>query len=213
MDRIEADTTIRTTVLTGAGPAFCSGMDLKEFASGERRRSDRPSIFRYVRAKPLIAAVNGPAVGGGFEIVLSCDLSIVAERARFGLAEVQRGLVPGGGGTFRLARRAGVGVATHMLLTGDLIDASDAVRLGIATKVVPPGQLMEVATGLARRVASAAPLAVTAVLDLTRRVYSPEEDDLWETTATRTAIVNSSADAREGARAFLEKRLPVWRGE
>jgi enoyl-CoA hydratase/carnithine racemase len=213
LDRIEADPSIRATVVTGAGAAFCSGMDLKEFRSGERRRGDRPTIFRYVRTKPLIAAVNGPAVAGGFEIVLACDLSIVAEGARLGLAEVQRGLVPGGGGTFRLARRAGVGVATQMLLTGELIDADEAVRLGIASKAVAPEELMEVATTLAKRVAGAGPLAVAAVLDLMRRVYSPEEEALWEMTSAQTSRVNSSADAKEGAQAFLEKRTPVWRGE
>jgi enoyl-CoA hydratase/carnithine racemase len=210
---VEADPGIRAWILTGAGSAFCAGADLKERlhrAPGPQRST--PSFFRLIRRKPVIAAVNGPAVGGGFELVLACDLAVAARSAVFSLPEVRRGLVPGGGGSFRLARLVGPRRATELLLTGASIDAGRSAALGIVNRVVADESLIDSAIELGRQIVKGGPLAISAVLDLSRGALDGPESNLWARTDEVSRGVGMSADAAEGALAFVEKRAPVWRG-
>jgi len=217
LDRFEADPEALVAILTGSGDlAFCAGMDLKAFAAGEG-----PSILegpggfagftRYPRTKPCIAAVNGAALAGGCEIVLACDLVVAAEHARFGLPEVKRGLFAASGGVLRLPRLIPRARALELLLTGDFIDAQTAHELGLVNQVVPPGQLLETARALALRICANAPLAVRETLALARAVFSLPEEQLQAGNDAAWARIAASEDAREGPRAFAEKRPAVWK--
>jgi len=198
----EADPEVRVVIVTGAGSVFCAGMDLRAFAA----RGDFSALTWFYHegiGKPTIAALNGPAVAGGFELALACDLMVAAEEARVGIPEVKRGLYAAGGGT-TLAQRIPLGVALELGLTGDPITARRAAELGLINAVVPADQLLAAAIGLAERIAPNAPLALSMTKRLIRerRWGTPEE----------TRSVFGSADAREGAVAFAEKRAPAWTG-
>ena len=198
----DADPDVRAVILTGAGPVFCAGMDLKAFAAG----GDMSALTWFNRegiGKPTIAALNGPALAGGFEIALACDLMVAAESARVGIPEVKRGLFAAGGGT-TLAERIPMAVALELGLTGDLIPARRAAELGLINAVVPDDQVRTAAIELADRIAQNAPLAVAMTKKLIR-------ERRWGT-AEETHSVFGSADAREGAIAFAEKRKPSWAG-
>jgi enoyl-CoA hydratase len=216
VDEFDARPDVRVIVLTGAGEVFCAGMDLKGFLAGDAPvvagrgfggLTERPPD------KPVIAAVEGYALAGGFELVLSCDLVVAAQTAKFGLPEVRRGLVAGAGGLLRLPRRIPYHLAMEVALTGDRIPAPQLHRAGLINRLVPAGQALAVATELARRLSRNAPLALAA----TKRVVVESAD--WpsaEEFARQneiTAPVFGSADAREGAAAFAEKRPPAWRGQ
>lgn len=220
----ELDDDVRVVVLTGAGDkAFCAGADLKAIMRGERiipEGAERAKwglagfVGHYI-GKPTIVAVNGPAIGGGTEIALAADLVVAADTATFGLPEVQRGLVAGAGGAFRLTRQVPLRVGLEMLLTGDPITAHRALELHLVNQVVPAEQLMDAALALAERIAANAPLSVQA----TKRIAlghvdgdNPAEVPLWEQTTRQMLSVNGSEDAMEGPRAFAEKRAPVWKG-
>ncbi|MEY2967246.1 MAG: crotonase/enoyl-CoA hydratase family protein [Ilumatobacteraceae bacterium] len=201
---------VRAIVLTGAGEKiFCAGMDLKAFAAGE----DLAKIglgFAALRdsKKPLIAAVNGHALAGGFEVVMGCDLIVSVDTARFGIPEVKRGLFAAGGGV-RLPARIPLAVAMEMGLTGDPISADRAKELGLINEVVPAGKLMEAAMALAARVTANGPLAVQATKELMlAEIGSGDPKKMGELQRT----VFSSEDAKEGAIAFAEKRAPQWKG-
>jgi enoyl-CoA hydratase/carnithine racemase len=216
---IEDDPAIRVVVLTGAGEqAFCAGADLKELAAGsapgERSTADGGFAgFVFARREKLwIAAVNGAAVAGGFELVLACDVAIASTAARFALPEVKRGLAATAGGVWRLPRAIPRGVALEMIATGDAIDAQEALRLGLVNRVVDPAQLMPEALGIARRVAANAPLAVRASLALARRAADADDATLRAEAAPNALAVLASDDAREGPRAFAERRAPLWTG-
>lgn len=202
-------------VITGAGSTFCAGMDLKAFLAGERPSiPDRgfAGLAERPPAKPLVAAVEGHAIAGGFEIVLSCDLVVAAEDAVFGLPEVKRGLLAGGGGLLRLPSRIPHQIAMEWILTGDLVPATVARSVGLVNRLTPPGGAREVALDLARAIARNGPLAVRA----SKRIVTESKDWSWaEAFARQQEIyepVRSSEDAQEGALAFKEKRAPVWRG-
>lgn len=201
---------VRAIVITGAGEKiFCAGMDLKAFAAGE----DLAKIgkgFVALRSckKPLIAAVNGHALAGGFEVVMMCDLIVSVDTARFGIPEVKRGLFAAGGGV-RLPARIPLAVAMEMGLTGDPIDANRAAELGIINQVVSAGQLKEAALALAARVTANGPLAVQATKQLMLdEIGNGNPALLGELQKT----VFSSEDAKEGATAFAQKRAPEWKG-
>src|SRR5215469_3349973 len=200
---VDADPDARVMVLTGAGTAFSSGMDLQAFSQGDRSRPAGRSRFP---ARPA----TKPAVAGGFELVLACDLAVAAESAWFGLSEVQRGLFAAGGGAFRLPRIAGHRLAMEMLLTGDRIDARRALEHGIVNQVVPAAELLTKAEQLASRIVAAAPLGVAGTLTLARSAFDLPEEELWRLTGEAWGRVFSSEDALEGARAFVEKRVPRW---
>jgi len=207
---LEGDDTLRAAVLTGAGRFFCAGMDLAAFAAGERPGLNDPDGFagfvRADRSKPVIAAVNGGAVAGGFEIVLACDMVVAEQGAILGLPEVKRGLIAAGGGALRLPRRLPPAIAAEMLLTGDPISADRAAALGLVNRVVAADALIPTALALAAKVAANAPLA----LRLTRQVALGAED--WAASDAAWATIAASDDALEGSRAFVEKRAPRWSG-
>lgn len=217
MDRFEAEEEVWTGIVTGAGDrAFCAGMDLKAFAGGEgpailEGRGGFAGFVTYQRSKPIIAAVNGVALAGGCEIVLSCDLVVAAESARFGQPEVKRGLYAGAGGAFRLPRAMPKVRAMEMLLTGEPIDAHTAYLLGFVNAVVPKESLMEAAMDLARRICVNAPLGVRANLALARGTLDMTDEELWQKNAEIWQGILRSADAVEGPAAFAERREPRWK--
>ncbi|MFI6405856.1 enoyl-CoA hydratase-related protein [Streptomyces sp. NPDC050548] len=202
----EADTdpAVRAIVLTGAGTVFSSGMDLKAFAKGGGRFDGLVWFFRQGIATPVIAALNGSALAGGFELALACDLVVAAEDAKLGIAEVKRGLFAAGGGT-TLADRVPLAVALEMGLTGDLVTAADAKQFGLVNRAVPAEKVRETALALAERIAENGPLGVAMTKKLMR-------ERRWAEPAEVEAVFRS-ADAAEGARAFAERRSPVWTGK
>ena len=216
LQRLEADDALRAAVLTGAGKFFCAGMDLGAFANGEKpalTEADRFAGFvGAVRSKPIVAAVNGGAVAGGFEIALACDMIVAEEGAFFALPEVKRGIVAAGGGALRLPSRLPPAIASEVLLTGEALSAERAHALGLVNALVSGDRLIEHAMALAGRIAANAPLAVRRTMDIIRLASAGAEPDLWAESDRAWADVEPSEDALEGARAFKEKRAPVWKG-
>jgi enoyl-CoA hydratase/carnithine racemase len=218
------DPAVCVAILSGAGDrAFSAGADLKERAtttSGPieaRAVRVRPGIAQHHRAiaavdRPTIAAIHGYAVGGGLEIALACDLRIAAEDAKLGLMEVRRGIIPGAGGTQRLARLVGKGHALQLALTGEPIDAREAYRIGLVNAVVPRAELMDAARALARQIARNAPIATRFVKEAINKGLDLTLDDGLRLEADLSALISTTEDAREGPRAFAEKRDPVWQG-
>ncbi|MGB3437247.1 MAG: crotonase/enoyl-CoA hydratase family protein [Actinophytocola sp.] len=215
LSRLDADGALRVAILTGRGGTFCAGMDLKRHAAGERAATAVRGFGGIVEAppgKPVIAAVEGWALGGGFEIVLACDLVVAGASARFGLPEVKRGLLARGGGMFRLPRRVPQAIALELLLTGDPIGTERANALGLLNNVVPDGQAVESAFALARRIVGNAPLSVAASKAIALASADWPLTEAFERQRAFSDPVFGSADAKEGARAFAEKRPPVWQG-
>jgi enoyl-CoA hydratase len=211
----EADDTVRVVVLTGAGSeAFCAGMDLEAFAAGDRiTAADGPGTEVFVGRvypKPVIAAVNGAAVGGGFGIMLACDLVVAADHAVFGLPEVRRGLV-GVGATSRAAVRLPPAIALELALVGEPIDAARALHHGLVNRVVAAAEVLPTALDLAARIAANGPLAVGLAKEVAYEARHLLDVDIASLRAKATAVFDSD-DAREGARAFAEKRPPEFTG-
>ncbi len=216
INEAEADDDVWVVVLTAAGDkAFSAGMDLKAFAAGEFPVTPHGfgGITQREFTKPLICAANGSALAGGFEIMISCDMVVAAEHAKFGIPEAARGLVAGGGGLIRLAKRIPLAIAYEMALTAEPIDAARALALGLVNHVVPGDQVLEAALDLAERVAKNAPLAVRTSKDVMRRSLEMTEDDAWALNGEAFGAIGRSADALEGAIAFAEKRSPNWQGK
>jgi enoyl-CoA hydratase len=216
LDEIEADPDLRAIVLTGRGEVFSAGADLKVGASGRAGdianvRGGFAGIVSRDFPKPIIAAVNGPALAGGFEIVLSCDLVVAADTARFGIPEVQRGLIAAAGGLLRLPKRVPLAVALELAMTGDPIDAERALALGLVNRVAPADRVVDEAFALATRIGDNSPAAVRASRQLVREAAEMSEEDGWRRTIELMMPVFESGDAVEGATAFAEKRKPVWR--
>jgi enoyl-CoA hydratase len=199
----DADPAVRAVILTGAGTVFCAGMDLKSFAQGKNSAA-MTWFYHDSISKPVIAALNGTAVAGGFELALACDLIVAAEGAKVGIPEVKRGLFAAGGGT-ALPGRIPLAAALELGLTGDPIGVERAREMGLVSQVVPAERVRQAAIELAERIAVNAPLSVAMTKKLMReaRWGTPEE----------VRAVFGSADAREGAIAFAERRPPVWQGE
>jgi len=211
---IESEPETQVVILTGAGEKiFCAGMDLKASSSSAGQRMDRskrptPPILGF--KKPIIAAVNGAAVGGGCELAFNCDLVVAAEHARFGFPEIKRGLFAAGGGTM-LGTLMPLHLAMEMALTGDLYPVAQVEKWGLINRVVPADQLLEVSLELAQRIAANAPLSLALTKTLVRRAVL--EDHMTATaTGEELDVVFASDDAREGSMAFLEKREPNWQG-
>jgi enoyl-CoA hydratase len=217
-DELDADDDCWVVIVTGSGEkAFSAGMDLKAFAAGEAgdimgAKGGFAGIAQRTLAKPIIAAVNGTALAGGFEIMLSCDLVVAVEAARFGIPEVKRGLMAGAGGLIRLPKRVPPAIALEMALTGDPIDAQRALALGLINRVVPAAMLMDEALALAGTIAENAPLAVRASKRVMKAAGELPDADGWAINNAAMPDVFSSADAMEGSVAFAEKRSPNWTG-
>lgn len=218
LDRMETDDQIRVGILAGEGPSFCAGADLHEVADAQNapRRTERGGFAGIVlrdRAKPLIAAVDGAARGGGFEIVLACDLVVASAVATFGLPEVERSLVPGAGGMVRLALLVPPVVAMEIILTGDPVSAERAYEIGLVNRLAKPGEALATALEMAHRIARNAPLAVRAARRVVHTARSLPEDQLWSLSDEARDFVRTTLDFQEGLRAFFEKRAPVWQGK
>jgi len=215
IDALDERDDLRVGVITGAGGTFCAGMDLKAFLTG-----GRPSIpgrgfaglTEAPPAKPLIAAVEGYALAGGCEIALSCDLVVAADNAKFGLPEVKRGLVAAAGGLLRLPRRIPYQVAMELALTGEFLDAPRAHHFGLVNRLTSPGGALDGARELAAAVAANGPLAVRATKSVIASADSWPVEEFWSRQQVIVEPVFTSADAREGALAFAEKRPPRWTG-
>ena len=216
MDQLDERKDLSIGILTGAGGTFCAGMDLKAFLRGEPVSLPGRGLAGLTQApprKPLIAAVEGYALAGGFELALSCDLMVAAEDAKFGIPEVKRGLIAGAGGLIRLPRRIPQNLAMEYALTGDFFSAADAQRYGLANRVTAPGGALDGAIELAERITANAPLSITATKAVIVRSADWTAGDMWRHQEEIMGPVFGSADAREGASAFAEKRAPIWRGE
>jgi enoyl-CoA hydratase len=214
---IATDDATQVVVLTGAGERiFCAGMDLRAFSEGgggtarERDESAPKYDAKNLSPKPVIAAVNGAAVGGGFELALSCDLVVAAESARFGLPEVKRGLIAAGGGTL-LGTRLPLSLALEVALTGELISAAQASTWGLVNRVVPAAELLDASLALAATIAANGPIAIRTTKELVRRAVLDDPKRGWATPEELSAVFGSE-DAKEGAQAFIEKRQPSWKG-
>jgi enoyl-CoA hydratase len=215
VDELDADDELRVGVLTGAGGTFSSGMDLKAFLRGESPAIEGRGLCGITRTpprKPLIGAVEGWALAGGFELLLACDLVVAAETARFGVPEVKRSLVAAGGAALQLPRRIPFAVALEMLLTGEPLDAPRAAQLGLVNRVTAEGGALDGALALAATIAANGPLAVAATKQIARSSADWTLEQGWTEQDRLVQPVFGSEDAREGAAAFAERRPPVWKG-
>jgi enoyl-CoA hydratase len=217
LDQVEADDNIWVAILTGRGSVFCAGADLKAVATGHARtistkRGGFGGIVTRERAKPIIAACDGPALAGGTEIALSCDLIVASTAASFGIPEVKRSLIAAAGGLFRLPRVLPRNIAMELALTGDPIDATRAYHFGLVNVLCEPGQAVTAAQELAKRITVNAPLAVRASRQVLLGAEGASDEEAWKLTNSYMAEVMASEDFAEGPRAFIEKRPPVWTG-
>jgi len=217
IDRLEADDEVWVGILAARGPVFCAGADLKAVSEGRAdgiitRRSGFAGICRRERTKPIIAAVDGPALAGGCEIVAACDLVVASTHAAFGIPEVKRSLVAAAGGLFRLARKLPPNVAMAMALTGEPISAEQAYVHGLVNELVEPGTVVEAALALAGRITANAPVAVRLSRDVVLRGALADDDEAWRISNAAYRAVLATDDFKEGPLAFVEKRPPVWKG-
>jgi len=218
IDDTEADDDVWAVILTGTGSeAFCAGADLKAVSAGQgaalaTARNGFAGFVHAQRSKPWIAAINGPALAGGCELALACDLRIAVPAARFGLPEVKRGLVASAGGLYRLPRALPQAIALEMILTGEPISAERALQLGMVNALAESDQLLAAARALAARITVNAPVAVRASLGVARKALDHSDAELQVASARAQALVYGSEDFKEGPLAFIEKRAPRWTG-
>jgi enoyl-CoA hydratase len=217
VDQIEADDSIWVGIITGEPPVFCAGADLKEINSGNAgglatAKGGFAGFVQRERAKPIIAAVDGPALAGGTEIVLASDLVVASTTATFGIPEVKRSLVAGAGGLFRLGRKIPLNIAMELTLTGDPIDAVRAHHFGLVNRLVEPGQALDEAISLAEQICANAPVAVRESRKIVLEATNAPDDVGWKMSMEGMRVAMSSEDFSEGLTAFIEKRPPVWKG-
>lgn len=217
LDEYEADDDLWAAVLTANGSAFCAGADLKEIAAGRGRelitkRGGFAGLTRRERSKPLIAAISGSALAGGTEIALSCDMIVCAETTQFGLPEAKRSLVAAAGGLFRLPRAIGMAPALEAIMTGDPIPAERAYQLGMVNQMVPEEEVLAAAMALAERVVAAAPIAARESRGVAVKAFTESDKELWRASNAAFRRNAETQDYKEGPRAFIEKRAPVWKG-
>lgn len=215
MDRLDGDPTLSAAVLTGAGGHFSAGMDLEAFGRGESIELDDRGIgglTRYGPRKPIIAAIEGFALAGGFEMAVACDIVVASESAKFGLPEAKRGLMAGSGGLIRIARSVPYSVAAEWALTARLIDANEVHHWGLVSRLVPEGKALESALELAEKLGENSPFALSMTKELLRAATETSDRHAWRVQDELLERVFASADAKEGAAAFVEKRAPRWEG-
>ncbi len=212
LNELEDDDSLWAGVLTGTADVFSAGSDLRARGDYVTERGGEYGIIRRERRKPLVAAVEGPALGGGLEIVLACDLVVAARTARFGLPEVTIGVIPTCAGLFRGPRALPLNVAKQLILTGRPIDALRAYEVGFVNVLAEPGQAVVEAERLAQEICDNAPVSVQSCLAAVNSLVGSGDSLGWQQTEAALTEASSSADAREGVRAFLEKRAPVWTG-
>jgi enoyl-CoA hydratase len=222
LQEVENNPDLRVAVITGAGDrAFVAGADINELralptATAARQLAERGHRVGFAIAsmqKIVIAAVNGFALGGGCELAMACDIRIAADSAKFGQPEINLGIIPGWGGTQRLTRLVGPGMSKLLNLTGDLIDAHEALRIGLVERVVPANELMTISMALANQIAGKAPLAIAAIKQAINRGMDMSLEDGCMYEAALFGDIAASTDAKEGTAAFLEKRQATWKGE
>ncbi|MEO0436694.1 MAG: crotonase/enoyl-CoA hydratase family protein [Pseudomonadota bacterium] len=216
IDELEADPELRVGILTGAGGTFCSGMDLKAFVSGETpqvKGRGFAGLTEYRSSKPLIAAVEGYALAGGFELAITCDLVVAAENSKFGIPEVKRGLAAAAGGLVKLPKQIPSRIAMELALTGEFISAARAYELGLINRVSEAGEALAGAQELAASIAANGPLAVAASLQVVAGAQDWSTDEMFAKQQELVTPVFTSEDAIEGATAFAEKRAPNWKGK
>jgi enoyl-CoA hydratase len=215
LDRLDEDDRLRVGIVTGAGGYFSAGMDLKAFVQGQSPYAEGrgfAGITQRASRKPLIAAVEGFALAGGFEIALSCDLIVASREARFGIPEVKRSLVAAAGALLRLPKRVPYHVAMELALTGEPISAERAYELGAVNRLTEPGTALDAAVELAEQIVKNAPLALIASKEILQKAVDWTEEEGWARQGEISSPIFTSEDAREGATAFAEKREPVWQG-
>ena len=216
IDELESNDALRVAIITGAGGTFCSGMDLKAFVTGELPIVEGrgfAGLVEYLVKKPVIAAVEGYALAGGFEVAISCDLIVVSEEAKFGIPEVKRGLAAAGGGLIKLPKQIPARIAMELALTGDFVSAGRAYELGLVNQVVPAGTALEAAKALAAKIAANGPLAVAASKQVVARAQDWDSEEMFAKQQKIVMPVLTSEDAIEGATAFAQKRAPNWKGK
>lgn len=217
-DQVESDPDVRVAILTGAGKLFCAGMDLKAFAGGA---GDTILFGKYgfggfvkrARTIPVIAAIEGAALAGGFEMMLACDMAVAGASAQFALPEVRIGLIPGAGGAMRLPVSIPRVRANEILLTGKPFGAAEAADWGVINRVTTDGEALATARTIAADIASNAPLAVRHTLAIANQAHAENDAAHWPENDRIITEIAKTADAAEGARAFIEKRRPVWQGK
>ena len=219
IDQVVSDSAVGGVILTGAGRAFVAGADISELekhgaVSAKQLAQTGQDVFRRfeVSPKPVIAAVNGFALGGGCELAMACHIRLASEFAKFGQPEVKLGLIPGYGGTQRLPRLVGRGRALQLLLTGEMIDAQEAYRIGLVNRVVPASDLLSAANDMMRAILANAPIAIANVIEVVNRGYDATLEDALTLEATAFGLLAATDDKREGTRAFLEKRAARFTG-
>ncbi|WP_375482671.1 enoyl-CoA hydratase-related protein [uncultured Jatrophihabitans sp.] len=210
MNQLEDDHSLRVGILTGAGEVFSAGTDLRTGSGPATPRGGEYGVVRRKRTKPLVAAVEGPAFGGGFELALACDLIVASRTARFALPETQRGVVATSGALFRAMRAMPLHVAKELLVAGGELDAERGYHLGFVNRVSAPGEALTEALALARSVCRGAPSAVAASLAAVQQQLDAADDLGWAATATAVDVIRDHPEAAEGIAAFLERRPPAW---
>ncbi|OPY69677.1 MAG: 2,3-dehydroadipyl-CoA hydratase [Syntrophorhabdaceae bacterium PtaU1.Bin034] len=223
LERTRTDSSVRAVVLTGKGDTFCSGGDIRDMAEGRLRSWDMKNylwegVHRIVLAmedldKPVIAAINGAAMGAGLDMALMCDIRLCSDRARLAESYIMMGLVPGDGGAFFLPRLVGVAKAMELLLTGDVIDPEEACRIGLVNRVVPHDSLMIEAGKLARKIASRPPQAIRMMKRAVHQSLTSSLRAHLDYISSQLSLLSETSDHREAAKAFLEKRKPVFTGK
>lgn len=215
LDELDSNDDIRVAIMTGAEGTFCSGMDLKAFVTGETPNIEGrgfAGLTEQAPRKPLIAAVEGYALAGGFELAISCDLIVAADNAKFGIPEVKRGLAAAAGGLMKLPKQIPSRLAMELALTGEFISSQRAYDIGLINKVVEAGTALDAAKALAAKISANGPLAVAVSKQVVLESGDWSSEDMWKKQGALVLPVFTSKDAIEGATAFAEKRAPNWKG-
>jgi len=212
LNRLEDEPELWAAIISGGPEMFCAGTDMAATSGTPTERGGVYGVVGRTRTKPLIAAVEGVAFGGGFEVAMACDMIVAATNARFGLPEVKRGLVATSGAIFRASRVLPLNVAKQVMLTGTELSPAEGYRHGMVNELCEPGKALETALALAAEITANSPVSVQQSLQAIDALASADDAHGWELTAKAKQVINESVDAKEGVAAFFEKRPPVWKG-